>query len=96
MHENNSSTLGWFLAGLGLGAIAAILYAPKSGADTRKEIAHQLKHRRDDIMERGAEAREQVSNLVNRGKAVLDRKGEQVASAIDAGREAVHEATRKG
>jgi len=95
MSENNTSSIGWFLAGLGVGAVGAILYAPKSGAETRKEIGNQMENGRDYLIERGAEAREQVSKLVDRGKNVVDRKAGQITSAIDAGREAVHKATRK-
>jgi len=29
---------GWFLAGLGLGALIGVLYAPKSGRETREDI----------------------------------------------------------
>jgi gas vesicle protein len=40
MSENNNGTsgLGWFLAGLGLGAIAGVLYAPKAGRETRDDL----------------------------------------------------------
>jgi gas vesicle protein len=34
--ENKSNGLAWFLAGLGVGALVGILYAPKSGRETRK------------------------------------------------------------
>jgi gas vesicle protein len=30
--------LAWFLAGLGVGAVVGILYAPKSGRETREDI----------------------------------------------------------
>jgi len=37
--DNKVHHLGWFLAGLGVGALAGILYAPKSGRETRERIA---------------------------------------------------------
>ncbi len=37
--ENKSYGLAWFLAGLGVGALVGILYAPKSGKETREDIA---------------------------------------------------------
>ena len=30
---------GWFLIGLGIGAAVGVLYAPKSGQETREELA---------------------------------------------------------
>jgi len=37
--DNKVNQLGWFLAGLGVGALVGILYAPKSGRETREKIA---------------------------------------------------------
>ena len=37
--ESKSYGLAWFLAGLGVGALVGILYAPKSGRETREDIA---------------------------------------------------------
>ena len=36
--DNGSSGFGWFLAGLGVGALIGVLYAPKSGKETRNDI----------------------------------------------------------
>ena len=37
--ESKSYGMAWFLAGLGVGALVGILYAPKSGKETREDIA---------------------------------------------------------
>jgi len=34
--DSKSYGLAWFLAGLGVGALVGILYAPKSGRETRE------------------------------------------------------------
>ncbi len=39
--ENNSSSMGWFLAGLGFGALVGVLFAPKTGSETREYIANR-------------------------------------------------------
>ena len=36
--SNNGFGIGWFLAGLGLGALLGVLYAPKSGRETREDL----------------------------------------------------------
>ena len=33
--------VAWFLAGLGVGALVGILYAPKSGRETREDLAQR-------------------------------------------------------
>ena len=41
--ESNIHHLGWFLAGLGVGAVVGILYAPKSGRETREDLANSAR-----------------------------------------------------
>lgn len=46
-HSEDKNALVYLLAGFGLGAllgaIAGLLFAPKSGAETREELGHKLK-----------------------------------------------------
>ena len=37
-NDNGVSGFGWFLAGLGIGALVGVLYAPKSGKETRDDL----------------------------------------------------------
>ena len=41
--ESKSYGLAWFLAGLGVGALVGILYAPKSGRETRDDLVSGAK-----------------------------------------------------
>ena len=43
MSENSGSSFGWFLAGVGLGALVGVLYAPRSGSETRDQIRARAK-----------------------------------------------------
>jgi gas vesicle protein len=67
----DDSKLGWFIAGVAIGATVALLYAPKSGKDTRKYIG-KATHQSKEAME--ASGRE----LMDRGKELYDR-GKQIA-----------------
>src|SRR3954465_5184954 len=93
MSDDNNSSIGWFLAGLGLGAVVGILYAPKSGRETRETLLQGAEEGRDFIVARGREAREQVKDYVDRGKDVIGKQRDQINSAIDAGRSAYREVT---
>ena len=37
-NDSGVSGLGWFLAGLGIGALVGVLYAPKAGKETREDL----------------------------------------------------------
>jgi len=93
MADDRSNNLGWFLAGLGLGAVVGILYAPKSGRETRQALLDSAQEGREYLATRGREAREQISTYVDRGKEQINRQREQITSAIEAGRQAYREAT---
>jgi gas vesicle protein len=93
MSDNRTDNIGWFFAGLGLGAVVAILFAPKSGRDTRKGIVTGVNDGREHLASLGRDARQQVSNWVDSGRKIIaDTKG-QVNAAAAAGREAIQEAT---
>src|SRR5207237_4956760 len=89
--SDNNSSIGGFLAGLGLGAVVGILYAPKSGRETRETLLQSAEEGRDFIVSRGREAREQVKDYVDRSKDVLNKQRDQNNSAIEAGRSAYRE-----
>ena len=95
MSENNNGTIGWFIAGLGLGVAAAILYAPKSGIVTRRVILKRMANGREYLSDLATDAGEDVAKFIDRGIDEIDRQKEKITNAIDAGRQAVHEATRK-
>jgi len=80
---------------LGIGAVAGILYAPRSGSETREALRSKAEEGRELVRGRAREAREQASEWVDRGREVLSQQKEQLRSAYDAGRQAYHEATAK-
>jgi gas vesicle protein len=92
MSDNDSSSIGWFLAGLGLGALVGVLYAPKSGRETRETIRQSATEGRDYIANRSQEFRGQVDTWVKKGKDVVGRSKDQISSAVEAGRQAYREA----
>ncbi|HUR37055.1 MAG TPA: YtxH domain-containing protein [Terriglobales bacterium] len=93
MSDDRGNNLGWFLAGMGIGAVLGILYAPKSGRETREALMNSAEEGREYLVTRGREAREQITTLVDRGKDTIGRQKEQINSAIEAGRQAYREAT---
>lgn len=95
MSEDRNNNIGWFLAGLGLGALVGILYAPKSGRETREQLMTGMDDGREYLMSRGREAKDSMNQWVERGKETVSRQREQVTSAIEAGRQAYREATEK-
>ena len=101
-NDNGVSGLGWFLAGLGVGALVGVLYAPKSGRETREDLAasaqdakeravvlaQQAKDRASDLAEQG---KQQVGDYVDRGKEYYDRGRTQWSQYVEKGKGLVQE-----
>ncbi len=96
MSENNGAgNLGFFLAGLGIGAALALLFAPQSGRETRDLIAQKANEGKDYVTNRSRELREQADELVEKGKDRLAKEKERVSAAYEAGRQAYREEKSK-
>jgi gas vesicle protein len=93
MADRDGSSFVWFLAGLGVGALAGVLYAPRSGSETREVLRARAEEGREYVRNRAREAREQAEDWAGRGREVVNQQKEQFRAAYEAGRQAYHEAT---
>jgi len=93
MSDRDGNSFVWFLAGLGLGALAGVMYAPRSGAETREALRARAEQGREYVQNRAREAREQAAQWADRGRDVVSSQKEQFRAAYEAGRQAYHEAT---
>lgn len=91
--RDSGNNFMWFLAGLGFGALMGVLYAPRSGRETREAIMNSAQEGAEYLKTRGREARETMNDWVDRGKDVVGRQKDQFTSAIEAGRQAYREAS---
>ncbi|BCS55860.1 YtxH domain-containing protein [Geobacter sp. SVR] len=78
-----------FLAGAAAGAGLALLYAPKSGSEMRETIADLAEDAVDKIKEYTREAQEKIKTAIEDGKETIVEKKSILASAIEAGRDAM-------
>src|ERR1700742_1387394 len=89
--EKQSGGFSWFLAGLGLGALLGVLYAPKAGRETREELASSAREGTEYLKQRSREAADQVSEYVDRGKEYVDRSKSQLNDLVSQGKHFVNE-----
>jgi gas vesicle protein len=88
MADNVGSKVSYFLVGLGVGALMGVLFAPKSGEDTRDYLSKRADDGREFAQKKARELRERADELIERGKDVASKKRESLSAAVDAGREA--------
>ncbi len=82
--DKSASRLGFFLAGLGIGAILAILFAPRSGEETRRYITEKAEEGKDYLTSKSKELREQAEEWAGKGKDRLAQEKERLAGALEA------------
>lgn len=83
--DNGGSTVGFFLAGLGIGAVLALLFAPRSGKETRDMIAQKAEEGRDFVVSKSGEIRKQAEQAVEKGRDVVTKQKELLSAALEAG-----------
>lgn len=96
MQEDAKKIAGAFLVGGLIGAAVAILYAPKSGRETRRDIskkAHRIKNRTVDLIEETIEdvhefannLQEKTADIIEHSKNLSDKAKKEVVAALDRG-----------
>src|SRR6202044_4010927 len=88
MGDNNAgSKASFFLVGLGIGAMVGILFAPKSGEDTREFLSGKADEGRDYAQRKARELRERAEDLLERSKEIMDRQKDAISTAVEAGKD---------
>jgi gas vesicle protein len=101
MEERNG--FGYFLLGLGIGVAAGLLWAPRSGEETRALIADKagegadyLKSRAQDgsefVKQRADELKSSASDIYDRGRSTIQQQKENLSAAVEAGKQAYRDA----
>jgi gas vesicle protein len=93
---NGGSVVGAFLAGLGIGAVIALLFAPRSGQETRDMIAQKAEEGRTFVKTKTDEMRKQAEDAVEKGKDMVSKQKELLSAALEAGKQAYQEEKAKG
>jgi len=93
MADRDGSSFLWFLAGLGVGAVVGVLYAPRSGDETRDVIRSKAQESAERARQQVRRAREQANDWMDRGRDVINQQRESLRTAYEAGRQAYNEAT---
>jgi gas vesicle protein len=103
IEKHESAGIAPFLVGLAVGAGVALLFAPRSGAATRRDIKRRANRVKGAavqavtdttgaVVDKFEEARQRVEDQIDSARQAIDLKKRQVDRAMDAGRMAAREA----
>jgi gas vesicle protein len=88
MADNVGSKVTYFLVGLGVGALVGIVFAPKSGEETREFLSQKADEGRDFAQRKAKELRERADDLIERSKDAASRGKDSISAAVEGAREA--------
>ena len=93
---NGGSGFSWFLAGLGLGSLLGVLYAPRPGEQTREELLAGALGTRERARQRGLEVTRTAGDYVERGKGQLSNYKSQLGDYVEKGKGQVNQYVATG
>jgi gas vesicle protein len=94
---------GYFLLGLGIGVAAGILWAPRSGEETRQYLADRAGEGADYLRNQTEQGKQYLrqqtdtlkgsaSDLYEKSRTTVQRQKENLSAAVEAGKQAYREA----
>jgi len=94
MEDDNK--LSYFFLGLGVGVAVGVLFAPKSGEETRSLLRDKAGEGAEYVKRRSTDLRDQAADVIDRGKQTILKQKDNLSAAVEAGKQAYREATSQG
>ncbi len=97
------SGFGYFLLGLGIGVAAGVLWAPRTGEETRQILADKagegadyLKNRAQEgseyVRQRTDDLKQSAAELYEKGRTTVTQQKDTLNAAVEAGKQAYRDA----
>jgi gas vesicle protein len=83
--------LASFILGVGVGVGLGLLFAPRSGEETREQLRGKAEEGKEYLRRRSSELRDSASEIIERGKEAIGRQKDTLAEAVEAGKQAYRE-----
>jgi gas vesicle protein len=78
-----------FLSGAALGAVAALLWAPQSGRESREQLRSYARRAEGNLRDFADQAGETLDEMMDQGREFVESKKSVLREAFEAGREAM-------
>ena len=83
--------LGWFFLGAIVGGAAALLFAPKTGRETRELLVEQGGEALRIAQQKAGDVQARAGDLFDKGREYFEEQTQRLISAFEAGKSAMKE-----
>ena len=90
---DDDKRIPYFLLGLGIGTALGVLFAPKAGPETREFLLTKADDSKEYLKRKTVELKDKSTDIVDRGKTAITKQKDNLAAAVEAGKQAYREAT---
>ena len=90
---DDDKRIPYFLLGLGIGTALGVLFAPKAGPETREFLLTKADDSKEFLRRKSVELKDKSTDMVDRGKTAITKQKDNLAAAVEAGKQAYREAT---
>ena len=106
MKNETKKLIGGFLLGGTIGAFLAILYAPKSGKEIRKDISKRVRIIKNDaidlidntikdVKEFADSIKEKTEDIIKQGVNISEKAKKELVEALEHGQDSIERQTKK-
>jgi len=95
-NDGGTSGLAWFLAGLGIGTLVGVLYAPKAGKETREDLANGAREAKEKAAELVEQGKQKANEYVEQGKQYVEQGKQKAAELVEEGKRQAKDSVDKG
>jgi gas vesicle protein len=96
VEPDGGSSVGWLLLGAAVGAGMALLFAPASGAETRRRISRSARRLKETAADALDEIRDEFDDLTDKASEKLDEVKEAAGDTVEAIEDTTRGAIRRG
>jgi gas vesicle protein len=90
----NMNEFTYFGLGAVVGVATAVLFAPRAGSETREYLRSKAENGTDYVTSHASDVRDAASQVIKRGKKVVQHQTENFTAAVDAGVQTYREAAQ--
>ncbi len=91
---DDDNKFSYFFLGLGLGVAVGLLFAPKTGTETRELIRSKADEGKEYLKRRTVDLRESANDAIEKGRSAVSKQRDNLSAAVEAGKQAYREAVR--